>query len=307
MLGKLNKVDLRSGWKHEALDFTNWLSQQENLNLLSESIGFDLKLIQTEAKVGSFNVDILAEEENTTNKVIIENQLEITDHDHLGKIITYASGYDAKLIVWVVKDAREEHRSAVEWLNENTTEEVGIYLVKIELWQIGDSPLAPKFEILAQPNNWAKTVKENINKGELGEMNIRQLEFWQEFKEYSKEQKSSLKLQKPLPQLWTNISLGSSDYHMALSVKMRDELVVCEIYIREDKELFKKVETYKSEIEEKLGMSLSWMLLPDRKASRILIDKKVDLNSENGKVEAFNWLINTAEKFKSVFPYYLNS
>ncbi len=114
ILGQLKRIELREGWKHEALDFTRWLSQEENLRLLSDEIGFDIKLIQIEAAVGGFNVDILAEEENTGRKIIIENQLEVTNHDHLGKLITYASGYDAKVIIWIVKDVREEHRQAID-------------------------------------------------------------------------------------------------------------------------------------------------------------------------------------------------
>ena len=139
-LGKLEKVkDLRSVWKHEANDFTNWLSKEENLNTLSEEIGINIELISTEAKTGSFSTDILAVEANTDNKIIIENQLEATNHDHLGKIITYASGHDAKTIIWIVKEAREEHRQAIDWLNEHTDEEINIFLCRIELWKIGDS------------------------------------------------------------------------------------------------------------------------------------------------------------------------
>ncbi len=106
-LSKLEKVDLREIWKHEAMDFTNWLAKPKNLELLSDEIGIDISLIQTEASVGNFNVDILAEEENTGRKIIIENQLESTNHDHLGKIITYASGFDAEIIVWIVKNVRD--------------------------------------------------------------------------------------------------------------------------------------------------------------------------------------------------------
>ena len=105
-LGKLKKVDLRTVWENEPRNFTKWLSKEENLNLLGEEIGIDISFIKTEANVGRYNVDILAEEENTGRKIIIENQLEITNHDHLGKIITYASGYDAEIIIWIVKDVR---------------------------------------------------------------------------------------------------------------------------------------------------------------------------------------------------------
>ncbi|MBU1121650.1 MAG: DUF4268 domain-containing protein, partial [Candidatus Omnitrophica bacterium] len=155
-LSKLKKVALRNVWKNEAKDFTNWLAEEENLSLLSDEIGIDIKLIKTEAIVGSFNVDILAEEENTGKKIIIENQLEITNHDHLGKIITYASGYDADIIIWLIKDVRDEHKQAIDWLNEHTDEKLNFFIIKIELWQIGDSPVAPKFQIISKPNDWAK-------------------------------------------------------------------------------------------------------------------------------------------------------
>ena len=138
-LAKLKKLDLREVWGHEATGFTIWLSQEENLNLLSEEIGITIKLVQVEANVGKFNVDILAEEENSERKIIIENQLEDTNHDHLGKIITYASGYDASIVIWIVRDFREEHRKAIDWLNEHTDENLGFFLIKLELWQIGAS------------------------------------------------------------------------------------------------------------------------------------------------------------------------
>jgi len=154
-LAKLQKIDLRDVWGIEP-DFTNWLAQKENLDLLGEEIGVDIKPIKTEANVGQFKVDILAEEESSGRKIIIENQLEDTNHDHLGKIITYASGYDAEIIIWVVRDVREEHQRAVEWLNEHTDEKTGYFLIKIELWQIGGSNPAPKFDVLVSPESCAE-------------------------------------------------------------------------------------------------------------------------------------------------------
>src|SRR3989339_1984219 len=127
----LKKVDLRNVWGHEASDFTQWLSQDENLNLLSDEVGISIKLVQTEANVGRYNVDILAEEENSGRKIIIENQLEDTNHDHLGKIITYASGYDAEVIIWIVKNYRDEHQKAIDLLNEHTDEKICFYLIKL--------------------------------------------------------------------------------------------------------------------------------------------------------------------------------
>lgn len=159
-LGKIEKIeDLRTIWKHEATDFSKWLAEEENLQQLSEAIGIDISLEELESSVGDFNVDIYGTEEGTDRKIIIENQLEYTNHDHLGKIITYAAGKNAQIIVWVVKHARDEHRQAVDWLNNHTDETIGLFLVEVELWKICDSPVAPKFNVVAQPNNWAKVIK----------------------------------------------------------------------------------------------------------------------------------------------------
>ena len=121
-LGRLKEVDIRNLWSHEQYDFSEWLSKHENLELLNEVIGITLSEVEKEVYVGSYRCDLVGNDETTGDKVIIENQLEASNHDHLGKIITYASGLDAKVIVWIVKEAREEHRSAIEWLNNNTSE-----------------------------------------------------------------------------------------------------------------------------------------------------------------------------------------
>ena len=131
-LGKLEKVNLRDIWPNEEYDFSVWLSKEENLKELSNTIGIDIVLEERESAVGKYSVDIYGKEEGTERKVVIENQLEDSNHDHLGKIITYASGKDAKTIIWIVKRARDEHRQAIEWLNSHTDEEVGFFLLEIE-------------------------------------------------------------------------------------------------------------------------------------------------------------------------------
>ncbi len=306
-LGKLKKVELREAWKHEANHFTQWLAQEENLELLGEEIGFDIKLIQTEAAVGGFNADILAEEENTGKKIIIENQLEITNHDHLGKIITYASGYDAGVIVWIVKDVREEHRQAIDWLNEHTDEEIEFYLVRIELWQIENSPYAPKFEIVSKPNDWTKTVRSSTDKAELTDTKLNQLEFWTQFKEYAKRRATKLHLRKIYPQHWTNISIGSAEAHIALTVNSREQSYGVEIYIDDNKDLYHKLLQQKDSIEIDLGEHLEWMELPNKKASRIRILKAGNFESEKGWEDEFEWLLNIAEKFHRVLPKYIKA
>ena len=159
-LSRLEEIkDLRTVWPHEALDFTPWLSQDDNISLLADAIGLDIAVDETESSVGDFNVDIFASETGTDRKIIIENQLEDTNHDHLGKLITYASGKSADVIVWVVKHAREEHKAAIEWLNNHTDEKIGFFLCEIKLYRIGTSEPAVKFEVIEKPNDWTKEVK----------------------------------------------------------------------------------------------------------------------------------------------------
>lgn len=163
-LGMLEEItDLREVWPHEAHDFTPWLAK--NIGILGETLGIDIVIEETESAVGDFNVDIYATDAETNKKIIIENQLGDTDHDHLGKLITYASGKDADLVIWMVKKARPEHSAAIEWLNNHTDEGVGFILCEIKLYRIGNSEPAPKFEIVEQPNNWVKNVKASLAAG----------------------------------------------------------------------------------------------------------------------------------------------
>ncbi len=157
-LGTLEEIkDLREVWSHEAHDFTPWLAK--NISILGDEVGIDISIEETESSVGDFNVDIFATDADTGKKIIIENQLEETDHNHLGKLITYASGKSADLVIWLVRKARPEHRAAIEWLNNHTDEGVGFILCEIKVFRIGNSEPAPKFEIIEQPNNWVKEMK----------------------------------------------------------------------------------------------------------------------------------------------------
>lgn len=304
-LGTLKKIELREGWKHEANNFTNWLAEEENLSLLGDAIGFEIKLLQTEAAVGSFNVDILAEEESTGRKIIIENQLELTNHDHLGKIITYASGYDAQIIVWVVKDARDEHRQAIDWLNEHTGEEIEFYLVQIELWQIENSPYAPKFEVVSKPNDWTKAVRSSTDTKELTDTKIKQLDFWTQFKEYAKKKQTKLHLRKIYPQHWTDISIGSSDAHVSLVASLRDDILGADLYIPDNKELYQKLFSHKNEIEADLQEKPDWQELQGKKASRVRVSIHRDFDNTSQWENHFDWLLSEAEKFHKVFPKYI--
>lgn len=304
-LSKLEKVDLREVWKHEALDFTNWLAKSENLELLSDEIGIDISLIQTEASVGNFSVDILAEEENTGKKIVIENQLESTDHDHLGKIITYASGVDAEIIVWIVKSIRDEHKQAVDWLNEHTDTNINIFAIQMEIWKIANSPYAPKFQVIAKPNDWAKAVKKSTAQNQLSDTKLLQLKFWTKFKEFVQKQNGKIKLRKAYPQHWYDISFGFSNANIALTVNSQSEQMGCQIYIPDSKQLFFALHEQKENIENELNEILEWEELPEKKASRIKLVTNGSLSSQEHWEQYHLWMLDRVLKFEKVFGKYI--
>lgn len=302
-LGKLKSVGLRSFWQHEALHFTKWLSEPEHIAMLSDEVGVEIEVTQVEASVGRYNVDILGKEENSNRKIIIENQLESANHDHLGKLITYAAGHEASFIIWVVRDVKEEHRQAIDWLNEHTDEDTNFFLVTIELWQIGDSEPAPKFNVVCRPNQWQRTVRTSLQSGEVSDTKTRQLEFWGQLKTYANDNYPQLKLRTPKPKHWFDVSIGRADCHVCLIVDSQKNHVRCELYIPNSKELFKSLHEAKTKIEQELGVpeSLSWQDLGGKKARRISMSKNFDFDNEATWKDAIKWLIQNTIKFKQVF------
>ena len=304
-LSNLKQISLRKVWQHEEKDFSQWLSQDENLSILGEEIGIDIELIETEASVGNYRVDMLAEESETGKKIVIENQLESTDHDHLGKIITYSSGLDAEVIIWVVKDLREEHRQAVDWLNEHTDSNLNIFVAKIELWQIDDSPIAPKFQILSRPNDWKNIVKDT-KKQELSKTKLQQLKFWEKFREFVQDNNYKLSTGfTPRPRMWYNIRLGTTKCHISVKVNTLKDYISCEIYIPHDEDFYEKLYDKKNEIEDNLDSKLEWQKLPNKKASRIIIKNDGNIFNEDKWDDYFKWLADKAEIFQKVFSEYI--
>lgn len=306
ILSKLEEIkNLRTVWPHEALDFTPWLSQEDNISLLADAIGIDITVDETESSVGDFNVDIFASETGTDRKIIIENQLEDTNHDHLGKLITYAAGKSADVIIWVVKHAREEHKAAIEWLNNNTDEKIGFFLCEIKLYQIDDSAPAVKFEIIERPNDWTKEIKKNESSNAIQQLRY---DYWVEFQEYAfknSEFSKNFNKRKPSNDSWLNFSIGSSACHLAVSqIRQRNELDV-ELYIDNDKDLFANLLMNKNKIENDTELTFDWRELPDRKASRIVIEKTVSFENKNQWISQFDWLIDTMIKMKNVFKKYI--
>lgn len=301
-LGQLTEIkDLREVWPHEALDFTPWLAEESNLALLADTVGLDITLDETESKVGDFNVDIYASETGTERRIIIENQLEDTNHDHLGKLITYASGKGAEIVIWIVKRAREEHRAAVEWLNNHTDENISFFLIEIKLYKIGDSAPAVKFEVIEKPNNWAKEIKKQTSSDPAKQF---RLEYWTAFNEYSftkQDFAKNFKQRKPSTDHWMTLSLGSSAYALDILVLKKRNAICVEFYINDDKSIYHKLVQHKDEIENEVGVALDWRELPDKKASRIILEKPVNLDAPDEWNSQFDWITDTCIKFKKAF------
>ena len=253
-IGKVVQVDLRNVWKHEALDFTKWLAEDEGLQLLSEAVGIELEDAQPETSVGAFSLDILAKESGTDRKVVIENQLEDTNHDHLGKLLTYAAGLDAAYAIWVVKHAREEHAKAIEWLNEVTGMDRGFFLVEVSAVKIGDSLPAPVLSVVEKPNDWAKTSKASEGMREIEKL---RLAYWQRYVELAAvnpEFTKRMKYRKPSTDHWSTIGMGPKYYiGLTLIVKGNGALGV-ELYVPNDKEIGHKAIENKEVFEKALEL-----------------------------------------------------
>ena len=303
-LGKLVKVDLRTVWKHEATDFSAWLVKPENLDVLAEQLGIEIEPLGTEVAVGRFKIDILAKEPNTSEHIIIENQLEPTNHDHLGKVITYAAGLDARYLIWIVKDVLPEHLKAIEWLNEHLDDEIRCFLIKIEVWQIGDSQPAPRFEIISVKNDWVASLKKTTTATEVSPLKIRQQQFWSEFCEFIKKKDPTMKLHKPGPQHWLNFSMGNSIAHLATTMNTQKNRFSTEIYIADNKTLYSYLRDNEDEIKYELGGTIDWF--EANVASGMNLYYPVDdVFNESRKIEYFEWLYSNLMKFKKLFNPYI--
>ena len=301
-IGKLQEVEIRDLWHHEQYDFSAWLVKDENIALLNEKLGLTLVDINTEAYVGAYRCDIVAVDETTGIKVIIENQLENSNHDHLGKIITYASGLDAKVIVWIVKEARDEHRSAVEWLNNNTSKDINFFLIELHAYKIGDSDPAPMFQIIEQPNDFIKESKNNKSADAMNKRQSERVEFWTIFNEHIINRGKPFSVRKATTDHWYDIAIGTSAAHISVTLVNKDSYIGVELYITSNKTLYDKLYDNKEEIENQLGFKMDWQRLDTAKASRILY--KIDgLNFDDHSNYDFliNKAIDTVIKMKFVF------
>ncbi len=302
-LGAIRKVDLREVWPNEAADFTPWLEQ--HLPTLGDALGIELEVQQIEARVGPFSLDILARDIGRGRDVVIENQLTATDHDHLGKLLTYAAGYDAAVVIWLAQEMREEHRQALDWLNQRTGANTEFFGVVVEVLRIDDSRPAPSFKLVAFPNEWRKTTVRPPGDGPVSERPEAYRTYFQGLIDELREVHGYTGARKAQAQSGYGFASGFGGVPYAASFT-RGKQARVELYIDRDQEwnkrLFDGLKESSVSLETELGETLVWERLDNRQASRIAVyrDGSID-DDEDTLAEISKWMIDKLLKFKDVF------
>ncbi len=267
-ISKIEIVPIRQAFKHEALNFSVWL--EENIDALSERIGLDLTVIEREKAVGSFTVDLFCEDKDG-NTVIVENQLERTDHDHLGKLLTYMVNLEAKTAIWIATEVRQEHQRVIDWLNEATAADMSFYFVKVEAIRIGESPFAPLFTPLSQPDEQTREIGEQ--KKELAERHILRQEFWTQLLRQSEGRTRLTENRSPTRDHWLGVAAGKSGINYNYLI-LKDGAGI-DLYIDvgdqdRNKAIFDALLEEKDAIEQEFDDTLDWRRLDDKRSSRVV-------------------------------------
>jgi hypothetical protein len=313
-LGRLEQLDLRQVWASEALAFTPWLAQPENLAALGDTLRMDLELEAQEKAVGPFRADLLCKDVATDSWVLIENQLERTDHSHLGQLLIYAAGLQAVTIVWIAARFTEEHRATLDLLNKITDESFRFFGLEIELWRIGNSMPAPKFNIVAKPNDWSRSVIQAaraIDDSELSDTRLTQQRYWTALNAALDAAAGPISGNRQArPQSWMTFPIGRVRFHLAAAMLRTARQVRAELYLSgsDAKAHFGLLEQQRAEIEAELGYPLAWEKLPDGQDSRISVYlKDADPMDERDWPRQHQWLAQRLNDFHRAFAQRIRS
>jgi hypothetical protein len=302
-LGTLEQIDPRLVWPHEARDFTPWLL--ENADRLAEALGIDLDLEAAEHAVGGYSLDLVGRDITNDAVLIVENQLAVTDHSHLGQVLTYAAGTGASTIVWIATAFREEHRQALDWLNETTDEKTHFFGIELQVVRIGESVSAPLFKVAAKPNDWQKQVHRVTRTGDLNGKRALYARFWQTFLErVHAEHPDWTTARRVESQNWFDIKapvrgcriIGS----FAQNNRLRHELYIDTGDADANIRLFEDLQSRRDEIEAVYGRSLSWEALPGRKACRIAdYAEGCGITEEERHPEFVDWFVDAGTRLRA--------
>ena len=304
-LGKLERVKLRDVWEDEAKDFTPWLAKEENISLLGEDLGMkQLEVQGKEQNVGPFRADILCRNMYDNSLVLIENQLEKTDHKHLGQLLTYAPGLDAATIIWIAEKFVEEHRAALDWLNEITDSKYRFFGLEIELWKIDNSLAAPKFNIISKPNDWTQSVKQRAQQLPETPDQVLRRRFWQALEDRFEETGCKIKPQKPTHNRM-EFSIGTHGFKMLALLYVEENKLGVGLQVLHKAtgadENFRLLLEQKEEIENAFGHTLEWLQNPNVTLKKIMYFRDADLSDEDEWPEYIGWMRTNLEKVDDVF------
>jgi hypothetical protein len=303
-LGRLTAVEPRRIWPNEALDFTPWL--RENIGLLGEALGLDLEIHEAEVAVGGFSVDLVGDDVTNGRRLIVENQLEATDHNHLGQLLTYAGGLDAATIVWVSTAVREEHRQALDWLNRHTDEGVSFFGVAVEVVRIGDSSPAVNFKPVAVPNDWGRSVKRAADQGEASALALARQRFFQAALAAVKAKRPGLTNASRVGLYnWFSTSVGRTGFGVYWTFTGSRELRV-ELYIdagsaEENVGYLHALLARREELEQAAGRALEWDPIEGKRASRVFASRPVGTDAPDEDAELLAWAVDTMIAFHDAF------
>ena len=308
-LGHLESADLREVWEMEDRDFTPWLADQENLKELAKAIRLELELEAREQPVGPFRADILCKEVGSGSWVLIENQLERTDHVHLGQLLTYAAGLEAVTVVWIAKHFTDEHRAALDWLNRITDEDFRFFGIEIQLWRIGDSPAAPKFDVVSKPNDWSRSLVQSARgavEPELSETRTIYRAYWTALLDMLNTVNGNVSGSRtPPPDSWMDFPVGKTGFRLEATVLRRENCVRAALYIQAGSDsvrFFRILVQDKNTIESELAEKMDWQDLPGRQACRIaLILGDANPMDEAGWPRQHKWLAEKLNALHRVF------
>lgn len=306
-LGRLEKVSLREIWLTEAGKFTPWLAQENNIALLGDTVGIELEVEAQEKGVGPFRADILCKDTANGHWVLIENQLERTDHGHLGQLMTYAAGLSAVTIVWIADQFTDEHRAALDWLNDITSEEYNFFGLEVELWKIGNSAVAPKFNVISKPNDWTRSISgaaSRLATEKLTETKKLQLEFWMTFRQLLEERSGVVRPTKPMAQHWVTFSIGRSDFWIYAFANTRNKRIGVTLVLGgpHAKPHFHLLHKDEAVLEEAFGEPLNWREMPDKKESHISLTKpETDPTIREQWPEQQAWLFEKLQRLHRTF------
>ena len=305
-LGKLKEVKIRDIWQHEQYDFSKWLASEENIKELSDTLNLSLTDIETEKFVGIYRCDIICKDELTGKNVLIENQLEPTNHDHLGKIITYASGLDASVVIWIVEIARDEHASAIEWLNKNTTDDIAFFLIEVHAYTIGDSVPAPYFKIIEQPNDFSRSVKKIAKEGNISAAEEYRMDFWTRFNDVLESMGKPFNKRKATTDHWYDVAVGTSQGHISIDLVNKEHKIRVGFWINNNKELYDSLYSQKDEIESQFGHELVWDRLDNKKASFVCTYiNGLDFKKQDNYPALMKTAIETAVSLRDTIKQYI--